>query len=408
MDAASGARRMTRMIYIANIRLPTEKAHGLQIMQNCEAFAEVGADVSLWVTNRINTAALASVRDLWAHYGVRRNFRVRRLPCLDLLPLVPNRSDRLAQVIFLLQLLTFTLSALIGALFTPADVYYSRDPLVLLALSLVKPRRKLAYEAHQLASGRVGATLQRWTVRRVGHVFATTGQLAADLRKRGAQSAHVAHDGVRRDRFANLPNKSTARAQLGWRAEGFIVGYVGRLHTMEMDKGVGTLVDALAQVGGTAIALVGGPDDRAAQLRDRWIAAGLPEDDFLYAGQVAPDQIPLYLRAFDVCTMPFPFTPHFAYHASPLKLFEYMAARRAIVASDLPSTREVVTDGASALLTPPSDVIALAEAIRQLRDDFALRQRLADQAYNEVMTHYTWDARAAHILNQLGLTEEVG
>ena len=63
---------MTRMIYIGNIRLPTEKAHGLQIMQNCEAFADVGADVSLWVTNRINTAVLAGIRDVWAHYGVRQ------------------------------------------------------------------------------------------------------------------------------------------------------------------------------------------------------------------------------------------------------------------------------------------------------------------------------------------------
>ncbi len=392
---------MTRLIYIGNIRLPTEKAHGLQIMQNCEAFADAGADVSLWAANRVNTAALASVRDVWVHYGVRHNFRVRRLPCFDLLPLVPNRSDRLAQIVFLMELVSFTLSALIGALFTRADVFYSRDPLVLLALSFVKPRRTLAYEAHQLAAGRFGATLQQLTVRRVGHVFATTGQLATDLRERGARSAQVAHDGVRRDRFADLPDQATARARLGWRSTGFIVGYVGRLHTMEMDKGVGTLVDALAQIGGAAIALVGGPDDRAAQLRERWIAAGLPEEDFLYAGQVAPDQIPLYLSAFDVCAMPFPFTPHFAYHASPLKLFEYMAARRAIVASDLPSTREVVTDGESALLTPPAEVDALADALRRLRDDPALRARLADAAYAEVMAHYTWDARARAILSQL-------
>lgn len=377
-------------------------------MQNCEAFAEVGADVSLWVTNRINTAALASVRDLWAHYGVRRKLPRAPFALSRSAPLVPIAADRLAQVIFLLQLLTFTLSALIGALFTPADVYYSRDPLVLLALSLVKPRRKLAYEAHQLASGRVGATLQRWTVRRVGHVFATTGQLAADLRERGAQSAHVAHDGVHRNSSANLPNDSTARAQLGWRAEGFIVGYVGRLHTMEMDKEVGTLVDALAQVGGTAIALVDHRVDRAAQLRDRWIAAGLPEDDFLYAGRVrarSDSAVPAHLRrVYDAVSL------HAAFRLSRLttqavRIHGHFARHRRL---DFPSTREVVTDGASALLTPPSDVIALAEAIRRLRDDFALRQRLADQAYSEVMTHYTWDARAAHILNQLGLTEEVG
>jgi len=167
---------------------------------------------------------------------------------------------------------------------------------------------------------------------------------------------------------------------------------------MEMDKGVGTLVDALAKVGGVSLALVGGPDDRADQLRQRWIAAGLPESDFLYAGQVTPDQVAVYLSAFDICAMPFPFTAHFAYYASPLKLFEYMAARRVVVASDLPSVREVVTDGESALLTPPSDVEALAAAIRRLRDDAVLREQIADRAYELVMSRYTWDARARFIL----------
>ncbi|MBE2272342.1 MAG: hypothetical protein IAE80_29170, partial [Anaerolinea sp.] len=296
-----------KLIYVAAIRLPTEKAHGLQIMQNCEAFADAGAEVSLWVAQRVNTAALARVRDVWAHYGVKPNFRLRRLPCIDLLPLVPDRVDRVAQAIFLLQYVTFALSALIGALFTRADVYYSRDPLVLLALSLVKPRRKLAYEAHQLAQGRFGAALQRLAVRRVDHVFATTARLAADLTERGAHNAQVAHDGVRRDRFANLPDQTAARQALGWRAEAFIVGYVGRLNTMGMDKGVGALVEALARVGGgVAVALVGGPDDQAEMLRARWLEFGLPAGDFLYAGQVAPDRVPLLLSACLLYTSPSP------------------------------------------------------------------------------------------------------
>ncbi len=84
-----------------------------------------------------------------------------------------------------------------------------------------------------------------------------------------------------------------------------------------------------------------------------------------------------------------------------MKLFEYMASGRAIVASDLPTNAEVVSDGESALLTPPSDVEALAAAIRRLRDDPALRQRLADNAYATVMESYTWDARAKAILEVL-------
>ncbi len=398
-----------KLLYVANIRLPTEKAHGLQIVQNCEAFADAGATVALWTARRINTPELRGIRDIWVHYGVKRNFQLKRLPCLDLIGLVPDRTDRLAQVIFLLQLLTFTLSVMARALSTQADTYYSRDELILFALSLIKPREALAYEAHTLASGRFGRSLQRQVVRRVGHVFALTRKLADDLIASGADAAQmqVAHDGIRRDRFAGVTDQAAARREIGWSSEHLIVGYVGRLQTMAMDKGVGVLVEALASVasdgvGGCALALVGGPDDHAEELRARWRELGQPDETFLYAGQVAPERVPLYLSAFDLCAMPFPWTAHFAYYASPIKLFEYMASGRALVASNLPSVAEVVTDGESALLTPPSDGAALAEAIRRLRDDPALRQRIAERAQGIVMESYTWDARAGVIIAALG------
>ena len=391
------------LFYLANIRLPTEKAHGLQIVQNCEAFAANGVQVSLWTARRVNTPELRAVTDIWAHYGVQRNFALRRLPCLDLLPFVPGRVDRLAQILFLIQLITFTLSAVVAALFTRADVYYSRDPLVLLALGLFKPRRKLAYEAHALAGGRGGRWMQRLVARRVGHIFATTLRLADDLITLGADPSgtHVAHDGVRRERCEGIPDRDGARELIGWQKDSFIVGYVGRLQTMAMDKGVGLLVEALAKVDGASITLVGGPDDMAEGFKRHWIELGQDERRFLYAGQVAPERVPVYLSAFDVCAMPFPFTTHFAYHASPIKLFEYMASRRAVVASDLPSIREVVTDGESALLVPPGDVDALAAAITRLRDDPSLRERLANNAYALVMERYTWDARARAILDAI-------
>ncbi|NDJ61220.1 MAG: glycosyltransferase family 1 protein [Chloroflexi bacterium] len=393
-----------KLLYIANIRLPTEKAHGLQIMQNCEAFAAAGVDVSLWTARRINTPALRQTRDVWAHYGVSKNFTLRRLPCLDLLPLVPDRDDALARLIFGVQLATFTLAALIGAVFSRADVYYSRDGLVLLTLSLIKPRHALAYEIHSLTSGR---RLLPLVIRRVGALITTTQRLADDVIALGADPARVvvAHDGVRRDRFTDLPAQADARASLGWPSEAFIVGYVGRLHTMLMDKGVGTLVEALAQLPPEAtpicLGLVGGPDDRAAALRDQWVAAGLPPERFLYAGQVPPDAVPAYLRAFDVCALPLPWTEHFAYYASPIKLFEYMAAGRPIVASDLPSTAEVVAAGETALLFPPGDSAALAAVIRRLYSDPALCERLSDRAHQLVMERYTWAARARLILAQI-------
>ena len=392
-----------KLLYVANARIPTEKAHGLQIMQNCEAFADQGADVTLWAARRINTPELRAVDDPWLHYGIRRNFQLRRVPCLDVQPWASDDVFVLRRGAFLLQYITYLLMLglwLLGARF---DVYYTRDLPTVLLLGLLKPRRAIAYEPHRLSRSGIGRRIQALAVRRAGHIFPVTAHLAAELVQQGADPARVqvSHDGIRRARFASVPDQAAARQQIGWPQDAFIVGYVGRLHTMSMDKGVGTLVQALQQVEGASLALVGGPDEMAEALRQQWIAMGLPPERFLYAGQVRPEAVPLHLSAFDVCAMPFPWTTHFAYHASPIKLFEYMASGRPVVASDLPALAEVVQHEETALLVPPGEIDALAAALARLRDDPALRARLAACARELVLAQYTWDARARLILQQI-------
>ena len=75
-----------------------------------------------------------------------------------------------------------------------------------------------------------------------------------------------------------------------------------------------------------------------------------------------------------------------------------MGARRPIVASDLPSIREVLRHHENAVLVSPDDPKALAEGILRAAQDSGLAQRLADTAYTEVR-QYTWDARAEKILH---------
>ena len=271
-------------------------------------------------------------------------------------------------------------------------------------MNRLKAKASLAYEAHLFpASGR-GAALQAHVVTRVGSVIAITPRLREDLiRQRGADPARVivAHDGIRRARFAEIADQADARKQVGWPGDAFIAGYVGRLHTIGTDKGVGTLVEALAANAGACLALVGGPDDMAESLRRKWLALGLRAECFLYAGHVPPDQVALFLSAFDICAMPHPLTAQFSRYTSPLKLFEYMAAGRAIVASDLPSWSDVVADGETALLLPPDDVEAWSAAISRLRKDGELRARLGTKARERALERYTWDVRAARILEHI-------
>ncbi|MCY3831828.1 MAG: glycosyltransferase family 4 protein [Chloroflexi bacterium] len=391
---------MPKLVYISLMRLPTEKAHGLQIMQNCEAFAEAGCDVTLWVARRWNTGALGAVADPFAYYGVQANFRLRRIPCIDLFPFfAPDGIG--ARFAFYVLLVSYVVVAALLLTFTHADIYYSRDEFVLALASRLKARRSLAYEAHQFPAVGRGAALQRQVVARVGSLIAITPTLRDDLlSQRNADPARViaAHDGFRRSRFRDLPSRNDARRQIGWPEGAFIVGYVGRLRMIGLDKGVAVLVEALAAVDDACLALVGGPAEMAEALRRRWLALGLPAERFLFAGQVPPAKAPRYLRAFDVCAMPHPPNRQFSRYTSPLKLFEYMAAGRAIAASDLPAWSDVVADGESALLLPPDDIAAWSEAINLLRRDSDLRRRLGERARELALERYAWDIRARRIL----------
>jgi glycosyltransferase involved in cell wall biosynthesis len=394
---------MPELLYISMMRMPTEKAHGLQIVQNCEAFADAGYDVTLWVARRWNTREMRAIQDPYAYYGVNPNFRIRHIPCVDLFPLFPADSMG-ARLAFYIQMITYVLLMAFFALFVKADVYYSRDEALLAILSWLKPPSSLAYEAHLFSPSARGANLQRRVIANVGSVIAITPKLRDDLiSERGATPERIiiAHDGIRQARFEHVPDRLTARQQIGWDESAFIVGFVGRLQMIGMDKGVGTLVHALAQVENASLALVGGPDNMAEQLRQQWLELGLPEDRFLYVGHVAPDEVPHYLSAFDVCAMPHPHTTQFAYYTSPLKLFEYMASHSVIVASDLPAWADVVTHEETALLVPPSDTDALATAINRLQQDPDLRQKLADHAYARIMANYTWSARVETILKHI-------
>jgi glycosyltransferase involved in cell wall biosynthesis len=395
---------MPKLLYISLARFPTEKAHGLQIAQNCEAFAEDGYDVELWVSKRQNTPEMQVISDPFTHYGVAQNFRLAHVGGIDLFPLMGGNT-KLERIAFYLHVLSFCVLLLWCLRSTKADIYYSRDEYVLLALSLFIPKEKLVFEAHQLSPSRMGAWFQKQVTKRVGHLVAITEPLKDAFVKQyriASKKILVAHDGVRAERFTNLPSQAESRQQLGWAQDAFIVGFVGRLQMLNtLEKGGGTLVQALAKVEGASLAIVGGPDEAVEALRQKWLDLGLARERFLYVGQVAPALVPVYLRAFDVCAMPHPFNPQFAYYTSPLKLFEYMAAEKAIVASDLPAWADVVQDEKNALLVPPSDSQALADAIQRLNDSPNLRERLGKAARERVMQHYTWTARAKQIKQHL-------
>lgn len=393
---------MTQLIYLANARLPTEKAHGLQIVQMCEAFVQVGYEVTLVIPAIANQPQFQGI-DPRDFYGVAPVFQIHTLWTLDLSRLV----GRVSRSVFRLQAITYFLSVLAWIARQPREaILYSRDQFLLWIVGLVYPRRTLVYEAHTAGTTGIGRLIQRAALRRARLAVAVTRHLAREMKKLSGRRVLVEHDGIRAERFAESLGRAEARRKLELPRKGLIACYVGRLVTMRMDKGMGTVIEAFADCQRQQPAwdghllIVGGPDDAVAELRARWAGLGLPPDHFHAPGQVSADAVPGYLEASDICLMPLIWTQHFAYYASPLKLFEYMAAGRPILATDLPSFREVLAEETNALFVPPSDAGALAEALLRLAKDASLRERMGARNRQDVQ-HYTWRARAGRIRQAL-------
>ena len=174
------------------------------------------------------------------------------------------------------------------------------------------------------------------------------------------------------------------------------VTYLGNFHHW---KGVEFLIRAVVLDERLRVRLVGGEPAPREQLTR--LATELKVlDRVQFVGPVAPPQRWRYLAQASACVLPLTRSAFGTSFTSPLKLFEYMAAARPIVASDLPAIREVLRDGENALLVPPEDPQALAAALRRLREDQALARRLAIQAASDVRS-YTWDARGQRIVEFL-------
>ncbi|MBP8699828.1 MAG: glycosyltransferase family 4 protein [Syntrophorhabdaceae bacterium] len=174
--------------------------------------------------------------------------------------------------------------------------------------------------------------------------------------------------------------------------------YVGQLYPW---KGVGTLLEAMCYVTAGELHVVGGEKKQIDDLIMKSKNLGIANRIFFH-GQVSPQEVKNFIKDASVAVHPLAQKDTaYAEFSSPLKIFEYMAARIPIVASDLPGIREVLTDKVSVLLVPPDNPKALAKGIQSILDNPTLGKQLAEKAYKEVRQH-SWAKRAERIEQFIG------
>jgi glycosyltransferase involved in cell wall biosynthesis len=173
----------------------------------------------------------------------------------------------------------------------------------------------------------------------------------------------------------------------------FIIGWIGSFkpwHGLEM------LLEAFRTLATRSSAyhlLLVGDGPRRTWAEDTIRRLGLASRVTM-TGSVPHGRIPRLIQRMDVAVAPAPALDDFYF--SPLKLFEYIAVGKPVVASRIGQIQDVVTDGRTGLLIPPGDQGELAAAIERLREDPELRMRLGAAA-SEAARHYTWERNARRV-----------
>lgn len=371
---------VNKIIYFANVRIPTEKAHGIQIMKTCEALAKQGVQVELVVPKRQNKIK----EDAFNFYGVERNFKIEKLWSLDFVWLrMPRILKKLA---FWKQSATFASSVLWFIRNQRNDILYTRD----LLFALVLPKEKLFYEVHWLPEKL--RWYHRCAYRRAKGLIVISNGIKNDLLKFGILSKKicVARDAVDLEQFQINVSKEDARKKFSLPAEQKIVIYTGHLYEW---KGVDVLAETVKLLPRDIhVYLVGGTDEDVRRFQKKYQAPNLH-----VIGWQKHERIPYWLRAADILVLPNSAKFRIgAKDTSPLKLFEYMLAGRPIIASNVPAIREVLSEDTAEFI-PPDDATQLAlgiQAVFNKREIFEERVRYA----KSTALKYTWDKRAMKII----------
>ncbi len=376
------------LLYISNQRMPTEKAYGIQIAKMCEAFVKQGCSVELVIPTRYNEVK----GDIFSYFGVPKVFKVSVIPTLDF-----SLPGFLETPSFLLK--NYLSARKLGryADKSNARIIYSRDEIALTVMS--SHNRILVYEAHKFSFHKLGI-YKKLIVQGVKLVVITS-HLKKIFQEIGfpKENIFVAPDGVDLAEFDIQITKTEAREKLGLPVSKNIIMYTGHLYDW---KGAHTLLEiAPLATDKELIVLVGGTQEDIDIYKEKIEKLGQFASRVVLAGHKPHAQIPLYLKAADILVLPNSQEEKISeLYTSPLKLFEYMAADRPIIASDLPSLRDILNEHNARLITMNKE--NLSNAVMNLLSEPVIADRLAHNAHKDAQ-RYSWQQRADSIVDFITL-----
>ncbi|MEA3357342.1 MAG: glycosyltransferase family 4 protein [Patescibacteria group bacterium] len=367
-----------KIVYLSSSAIPSQTANSVQVMKMCHGFAGIGHTVWLltpWVIGNDRERLLCS-RDIFKYYNVASNFRVSWMNVANIrgkpLYLIPKIIRQLRSIKPDIVYGRFLLGCVAAALAGWPSVYEAHCP-----VWEINPIERLAFTL----------LLQLPAFKRCIFISEILRTIYVQRFPSHDGKFVVAHDAADVPQYSQTKRPSTS----------IVTGYVGSLGE---GKGVEIVVGLARKNPDIRFIIAGGTENQKESLQKR-----VPPNIEL-VGFVSQSDICEVYNRFEVALLPNQlYMPSYgskiniADYNSPLKLFEYMAHSKAMISSDLPNIREILSEE-TAILVKPSDILAWSKALNELRNP-DVRQRLKDAAFRQLMYNHTWQKRAELVLNDL-------
>lgn len=374
--------------YITFALFPAKSAHTLHMMKLCEAFAENGHNVFLIIPNhkdrRFKKDIETGVTNLYVFYNVKMNFKIIEISLFPyrgwkyLFPYMALKhiSDFNNSVVYTRHTEIATVSALAGI-----KIFIEYHHANINGKQIQKFYSKILYKISKLQK----IVLISYALKDAFIQKGFNGNKLIVIPD--ASSIPNTEEFIR---FNQSPNQLS-------------VGYVGSLY---IGKGMEIITQIANKLPYAIFHIIGGIESDIEKWREIAVKKNL--DNILFHDFVKQGDLSKYINSLQICLLPNQKNVSFlgnrhiniSDYTSPLKMFDYMAHGKPIIASNLPVLREVLND-TNAVFCDPENVEEWVDAINMLANNPQLREKLGKKAFEDFKENYTWKIRAERILNSL-------
>ncbi len=279
------------------------------------------------------------------------------------------------------------------SIFSTAGLVFAKNFKIPFILEVNAPLVLEASEFRQLNQLALAKSVEKFLFTTADHVITVSDKLKEYVLNIAPKTAvTTVPNGVSLDNYDN--NRTLKKSSDA--VDEFVIGFVGSIKPWH---GVDILIDAFAAIHqvdeSLRLRLVGGGQkDYIEQLQNQCEALDLI-DKVEFVGAVEHNTIPSHIAKLDIVTAPYPKLDNFYF--SPLKVFEYLAAGKPIVASAIGQISDLLVNEKNALLVDAGSKEELGEAIVRLKNDVSLRKKISSQALEDAKTKHSWESRLGDV-----------